>query len=155
MATATAKKKPTKAAEAKLKKAVGEMDEVIKAAGYTLHVPAKPKVNPQAKARADKLITALKELGTGKNKIAESLKAKKIRGKMGNSDECPIAIFVKKLFPKSTDITVDSDSIEVGFENPEFDFSVKCPSAVGKFIDEFDGEKFPDLVKSSVQSACG
>jgi len=128
MATATAKK-PT---SAQLKKALEQVA---------------PSVNPQAKARSEKLLLALKELGTGKNKIAESLKAKKIRGTMGSTEDCPVAVFVKKLFPKAIDIDVNSDTIEVSFEKSEFNFEVDTPKLIGQFIDGFDGEKYPDLLK--------
>lgn len=146
MATATAKK-PTKkaAAEKKLKKSLAELNLAVKANADS----CKPKPpNPQAKARSDKLLAALKELGTGKNKIAESLKVKKIRGKMGDSDECPMAVFVKKLFPKATGIQVDAASIDVSFEKEDFNFSVVTPKLIGQFIDDFDSEKYPDLVKA-------
>ena len=105
------------------------------------------KLNPQVKARADKLLLALKELGTGKNKIAESLKAKKISGKVGSSNECPIAIFTKKLFPKAIKICV-GESIDVCFEKKDFDFSVVTPKLIGQFIDDFDETKYPDLVQT-------
>ncbi len=87
--------------------------------------------------REAKLKTALKELGSGKNKVAETLKAKKIKGCRNTSDDCPVAKYVKKLFPRATSIEVDTGSVSVGFKDDEY-IDVNLPKAVGAFIEAFD-----------------
>lgn len=89
--------------------------------------------------REDKLIAGLKELGTGKNKIAQALAAKKIKGTPGDPDDCAVAKYVKKLFPKAKKVEVDGDSIEVYF-NDGGEISVPCSKALGAFISDFDDD---------------
>ena len=97
--------------------------------------------------REAKLKTALKELGSGKNKIAEALKTKKIKGVMGSPDYCVIAVFVKKLFPKAASFDVDSDNITICWNNDDC-ISIVPPKAIGNFITSFDGNAYPHLVKN-------
>jgi hypothetical protein len=93
----------------------------------------------------ERLLPALKELGTGPNKVAEALLAKKCMGERGSATDCPTAKFVKKLFRSATEIAVDSDTIDIEFGDEIF--SVKPPAAVVKFIENFDGdnERYPEL----------
>lgn len=84
----------------------------------------------------------LKTLGSGPNKIAESLAAMKIKGVAFNSEECPIAKVVKKNFKKLRNIFV---SAALEFIYKDEDYSVDLPAAVDKFITKFDNGNYPNL----------
>lgn len=86
--------------------------------------------------QTEKLTTALKELGSGKNKICQSLEAKKILGVTSDVEECPIARYVKKVFKNAEDISVDANEISVTFAKGTI--SCKPPKAVSNFITDFD-----------------
>lgn len=94
--------------------------------------------------QTEKLKTALKELGGGKNKICESLEEKKILGNPSDTADCPIARYVKKVFKNAEDVCVDADSIEVHLKKGTI--CVKPPKAVSDFITDFDeGEYYKHL----------
>ena len=94
--------------------------------------------------QTEKLKAALKELGSGKNKICATLEAKKILGKQGDVNECPIARYVKKVFKNAIDVNVDQDEIEVTL--PKGSICVTPPKAVSNFIVDFDeGEYYKHL----------
>lgn len=95
-----------------------------------------------------RLIPKLKELGSGPNKVAESLKALKIKGALDDAHDCPIARFIQKLFKTATLVTVDSAGVDLMFD--EKDFFVVFSVAIEKFIENFDNGKYPDLVLSEV-----
>ncbi len=107
--------------------------------------------------RVEKLKTALKGLGSGKHKIAECLKENKIKGVRGDTESCPVAVFIKKkVFPKSISVDVDSNTVTVGFKGKGQDdeqyVSVDLPKAVQAFIADFDSddeESYGFLVKKS------
>ena len=94
----------------------------------------------------ERLLPALKELGTGPNKVAEALLAKKCQGIRNDGAECPAAKFVKKLFRSAQDIGVDENSISIQFEGTET-FEIATPKPLAKFIENFDGddERYPEL----------
>lgn len=95
--------------------------------------------------RTAKLKAALKTLGTGKNKVAASLKEKKIKGVRGSMIDCPVANYVKKLFPKSPcSVEVNVGDICVEFDDG-VDLSLNPPHAVDTFIDAFDGGSYDFL----------
>jgi hypothetical protein len=112
--------------------------------------PAEKKPT-KAEQREEKLMTALKELGAGKHKIAAALKEKKIKGEVGDAERCPIALYVKKLFPKAN-VNVDCDSITLAFSDGQ-DVDIKPPKAISNFIETFDGTEedtdngYPELSK--------
>ena len=91
----------------------------------------------------ERLKPALKELGTSAKKVAESLKAKKIKGYRSEGDSCPIAVLVKKTFKSAEYITVDGESIDVCVGGS--DYFIKPPAAVRKFIERFDAGDYPEL----------
>lgn len=98
--------------------------------------------------QTEKLKTALKELGGGKNKICASLEAKKILGITSDVEECPIARYVKKVFKNAVDISVDADEINVTLGKGTI--SVKPPKAISNFIVDFDeGDYYKHLEESS------
>jgi len=113
--------------------------------------PAEKKPT-KAEQREEKLVTALKELGAGKHKIAAALKEKKIKGIVGDQEECPIAKYVKKLFPKASSISVDSSAITLEFSDGQ-NVEVTPPKAIQNFIETFDGTEedtdngYPELSK--------
>lgn len=95
------------------------------------------------------LTTALKSLGANKNKVAATLTSKKVQGDRSESESCPVANFLYKKFPKAVTVDVDSESIEVKWN--DCDVSVKPPKAVANFIEDFDEGKFPDLDSNAKQ----
>ncbi len=85
----------------------------------------------------------LKELGSTPNKIAASLAKKKIKGVPGDSDDCALAKWVQKLFPKADGIAVDGNEISVTYDGEEF--SINTSKAFGEFISKFDNDEYPDI----------
>lgn len=66
----------------------------------------------------ERLIPKLKELGSGPTKVAESLKAFKIKGVTGPTN-CPVANFVKKLFRTATYVAVYGDLVDLCLDKEE------------------------------------
>jgi hypothetical protein len=85
----------------------------------------------------------LKSLGTGPNKIADSLKEMKIKGYRSESDQCPITKLIRKQFKNLKGICSTSDAIEFTLRGE--DCVVQIPKAVGKFMDKFDNGDYPEL----------
>ena len=103
--------------------------------------------------REEKLKTALKKLGAGRHKIAESLKKRRIKvpSHYGALD-CPVAQYVEKVFPTCVEVEVDAGMVMVSFiEDNEDDeiVSVEFPKAVGDFIDSFDNGEYEFLREGS------
>jgi hypothetical protein len=94
--------------------------------------------------QTEKLKEALKELGSGKNKICATLEAKKILGKPSDTGDCPIARYIKKVFKNAECVAVDADEISVTL--PKGEICVTPPKAVSNFIVDFDeGEYYKHL----------
>jgi hypothetical protein len=91
----------------------------------------------------EKLLTKLKELGTGHNQIAESLTALKIKGTPGDADDCPMARLAQKLFKSADAVSFDGDDFTITFDGETF--TVKAPAAVSKFASNFDDHKYDFL----------
>lgn len=106
-------------------------------------------MNKLKTARVEKLSRLLKELGAGKNKVAECLYKKKIKGKINDCYECPVAIFLKKNFPKALEVEVDGNNAFVIFAfHIDSIIYQKLPKAVQDFIYDFDaGVKYEFLKK--------
>jgi hypothetical protein len=105
---------------------------------------AEKATNP-VQAQEDKLKAALKGLGNGKNKVADALRERKIKGEIGSINDCPIAKFVGKVFRgRYQSMEVDHDFIHVTFAKGEV--TVPTPKAVAAFMNDFDQEKYPDLI---------
>lgn len=88
------------------------------------------------------VVTFLKTLGSGPNKIAENLIELKIKGVVGDSNQCPIAKAVRKQFKNLKGLSVTSD-LEFTYKGE--DHVVAYPSAVSKFIKKFDSGDYPAL----------
>lgn len=88
------------------------------------------------------VVTFLKTLGSGPNKIAENLTELKIRGVVGDGNQCPIAKVIRKQFKNLKELTVAS-SLEFTYKGE--DHVVTYPSAVSKFIEKFDCGDYPAL----------
>ena len=103
------------------------------------------KAKNPVQAQEDKLKAALKELGTGKNKVADALRERMIKGEVGSVNDCPISRFVAKVFRgRYQSLEVDHDFIHVQFAKGEV--TVPTPKAVAAFMNDFDQEKYPDLI---------
>jgi hypothetical protein len=88
------------------------------------------------------IVTFLKTLGSGPNKIAENLTALKIKGVVGDGNQCPIAKVIRKQFKNLKGLSVTSD-LEFTYKGE--DYVVAYPSAISKFIEKFDGGAYPAL----------
>ena len=99
----------------------------------------------KSEQREAKLKAALKELGAGKNKIAATLKAKKIKGHISDSESCPIAKYVYKVFPKAQSVEVGTGTIDVCWGGDDC-ISIDIPKVVYDFIGDFDHSNYPDLI---------
>ena len=91
----------------------------------------------------ERLLSNLKELGGGHNKVEESLEAKHILGYISYVETCPIAKYVKKIFKSATNIEVEYERIFIRLADTTY--MVTSPVAVRKFIDNFDEGKYPKL----------
>jgi len=90
----------------------------------------------------------LKSLGTGPNKIAESLKEMKVKGYRSYSDRCPITKLIRKQFKNLKNIYSDTETIAFELRNEECE--VQIPKAVGKFMNKFDNGDYPELAFKEV-----
>jgi hypothetical protein len=89
------------------------------------------------------IVTFLKTLGSGPNKIAENLTALKIKGVLADGNNCPIAKVIRKQFKNLKGLSVTS---ELEFTYKGEDHVVAYPSAVSKFIEKFDSGDYPALL---------
>lgn len=88
------------------------------------------------------VLVSLKSLGKGKHKIAESLKKKRIKGRIRIPLSCPISKFLKKKFPE-----VVFKVGETGIFWNDTELGVEPPFAIKMFIKAFDKGKYPNLVQ--------
>ena len=88
------------------------------------------------------VVTFLKTLGSGPNKIAENLAEKGIKGTIGDANNCPIAKAIKKQFKGLKDVHI---STEVEFTYKKEDYCFDYPNAVEKFIQKFDAGEYPSI----------
>jgi hypothetical protein len=88
------------------------------------------------------VVTFLKTLGSGPNKIAENLTELKIKGVAGDDSQCPIAKAIRKQFKNLKGLSVTA---EVEFTYKGENHFVTYPAAVGKFIEKFDKGDYPAL----------
>lgn len=86
--------------------------------------------------------TFLTKLGSGPNKIAESLAEMKIRGIIGDGNQCAITKALRKNFKNLKNLSV-STNIEFTYKNEGH--SMAYPAAVSKFIEKFDKGGYPNL----------
>jgi hypothetical protein len=87
----------------------------------------------------------LVSLGAGPNKVAETLKKKRIKGSVGEWDACPIAVALQKKFKSLEEMRVDYD--EVTFEYKDEKYSVSTPAACKKFMERLDsGDEYQNLL---------
>lgn len=89
------------------------------------------------KSHKNKLIAALKKLGTTPTKVASSLKKMHITGIKESLCSCPIANYLKK--QEFLGVFVDSDAI--GIKKDKFDslhIWIEISTAVANFIEMFD-----------------
>lgn len=101
--------------------------------------------------RREKLVAGLKALGTGKKQIAAALKAKKVLGDINEAETCPVAIYVKKLFPKAQSVEVDEATLIMTYKSGE-EVRATLSKAMQVFLKEYDEGRYPELVaaKASV-----
>jgi hypothetical protein len=88
----------------------------------------------------------LTKLGSGPNKIAESLAGMKIKGTVGDGNECPVAKAIRKNFKNLKEVCVAED---VGFSYKKEAYTVGYPAAIGKFIEKFDNGDYPTVATKS------
>ncbi len=88
----------------------------------------------------DKIMDYLKSLGRTEKQVAESLKKAKIKGEQTYASFCPLAMALKKKFPKLAQLEVDYDEASYLFG------VVPLPKACANFVSSFDDNKYPDLI---------
>lgn len=91
----------------------------------------------------------LKSLGTTPDKIAKTLVEMKIKGERMEGNTCPIAKAIKKKFKFK--------NVSICYENIEFVYNKEICTvwlkAIGKFMDNFDDGKYPELeTKNSLEN---
>lgn len=84
----------------------------------------------------------LTTLGSGPNKIAESLAKMKIRGIAGDGNQCAITKAIRRNFKNLKNLSVGTD-IEFTYKNE--DCVMAYPVAVSKFIEKFDKGDYPNI----------
>ena len=88
----------------------------------------------------------LKTLGSGPNKIAENLTEMKIKGSIGDSNDCPVAKAIRKKFKSLKNVSV-GENLE--FVHKKEDYTLNYPVAICKFIEKFDNAEYPALATKS------
>lgn len=77
--------------------------------------------------------------------IVALLKKYKIKGRMANSCDCPLANFARQCGVPSP--SVNTNGVIHGCDGPFTTSQVAKPSKIrGKFIDQFDENRIPELV---------
>lgn len=85
------------------------------------------------------LLKDLATLGASAEAVARTLKKKGIKGTLEAVNSCPVAEFLKREY-RGEEIAVALD-IEVN------GVTIRAPKAISDFIDKFDDEQYPELVK--------
>jgi len=85
----------------------------------------------------------LKSLGSGPNKIAESLETMKIRGRICDIENCPLAKAVKRNFKGIKGLSVNVDEIYFLYKKEKY--IITPPPACSRFIDKFDYGYYPNI----------
>ncbi len=93
------------------------------------------------------IIPHLLALGNTPDEVAASLDAEGIKGLRFRAQDCPIANYLRHIYPEATTCLVGSDratvKVDVYEDNSE---SVQLPEAVIHFIADFDLGKYPNLM---------
>jgi hypothetical protein len=83
----------------------------------------------------------LESLGLTSKEVASKLLAQGCRGKVGCSEECPLAIFLISQLEARIVVGIDNVFIyEPGF------YEVELTPATNQFIRDFDTKKYPELI---------
>lgn len=88
----------------------------------------------------------LESLGGSLDEIAASLCEQNIKGEMGKSRTCPVALYLHRrgiyaeVMVKHTDVTM----LVMGEESYS-SVTIDNPNAVAEFVEAFDDHKFPEL----------
>jgi ribosomal protein L25 (general stress protein Ctc) len=99
-----------------------------------------------AEKREEKLKAAIKEMGSGKNKIAAFLKSKKIKGVPCSWNHCPLANYFGKIFGKKCEyVEVGGENIDIVFTDQPDVLSLPASKAMNAFIEDFDEGRYPFL----------
>jgi hypothetical protein len=99
-----------------------------------------------------KVKSVLADLGTNFTAIRETLASKKIKGVLGDAEECPIAIYLQKKFPKAEEIEVGGESIAVTVN--EVTARIDVPKPILTFLGKFDEGKFKELIHPDSLEDC-
>jgi hypothetical protein len=100
------------------------------------------KLTPLEKLE-QKVKQAVADLGTNYQSVREVLAAKKIKGIPEDSEDCPVAHYLSKKFPKALTVSV-GEEIQVEFEEGDVEFDT--PKPILTFITKFDEKKFKELI---------
>jgi hypothetical protein len=95
----------------------------------------------------DELQVLLGTLGTSPEQVAETLRAKGIKGQPMQAHSCPIAKWLSAETGAAV-VTVDTGScgVYLGFGPGRESVQATPPGAVDQFIVQFDDREYPDLV---------
>lgn len=103
-----------------------------------------PVERTAAIAKVKRLLAAL---GTSAADVAAKLAAAGVTGRRGAEDDCPVYNYLRAEVP-----AVISVGEEVWIDFPPQGYrphhALKTPPAVARFIDQFDGTAFPELVRA-------
>lgn len=81
--------------------------------------------------------------------IARFLRHAGVKGRRRGAHECPIALYVKRLYPNAAAVCAGTSAVTVWFnesnERPSF-FEIKNTEAMDAFIQNFDHGHYPHLM---------
>lgn len=83
----------------------------------------------------------LNGLGNSPDEVAQTLKKRGIKGIAVKANSCPVAIALKRRWPKR-DISVVSTRI---YFDRSYDYFARTPQGVERFIRMFDEGQYPEL----------
>jgi hypothetical protein len=91
----------------------------------------------------ESLLEELAVLGSTRGQIAKFLQAQGVQGKIGISDQCPVANYLKRKHNKAS-----VGSMVLTWEAPsDLDECVSTPASIKDFINAFDAGQYPELIE--------
>jgi hypothetical protein len=97
------------------------------------------------------ILPHLQALGTTAQQVADTLDAEGIKGARMRASACPIANYLRDIYPDATTCLVSPlrATVSVSNSRKETGDSVRLPQAITDFINRFDMGKYPNLIEET------
>jgi hypothetical protein len=95
------------------------------------------------------ILPHLVALGDNAQAVADTLEAEGIKGASMLAQACPIANYLRHIYPEATTCLVSPlrATVSVSNSRKETGDSVRLPQAITDFINRFDMGKYPNLIE--------